>query len=84
MKKAIAGLILGLGLVIGIEHQIVTAFPLEKVNDRQEDYLGLDEQLWGNLNNSGDLRSLVNAVDQSLKYLATPKAAKDYRRYSGT
>ena len=84
MKKAIAGLVLGLGLALGIEHQIVTASPLEKVNEYQEDNFGLDEQLWGNLNNAGDLQSLIRAVDQSLKYLATPKAAKDYRRYSGT
>ncbi len=84
MKKAIAGLVLGLGLAIGLGHQIVTAWPLQKVNDRQEHHFGIDEQLWGNINNSGDLQSLVIAVDQSLKYLATPKAAKDYRRYLGT
>ena len=84
MKKAIAGLILGLGLAIGLEHQIVTALPLQKVNDCQKSNFGIDEQLWGNVNNSGDLQSLVTAVDRSLKYLATPKAAKDYRRYWGT
>ncbi len=84
MKKAIAGLVLGLGLAIGLEHQIVTALPLQKVNDCQKSNFGIDEQLWGNVNNSGDLQSLVTAVDRSLKYLATPKAAKDYRRYWGT
>ena len=84
MKKAIAGLVLGLGLAIGLEHQIVTALPLQKVNNCQKSNFGIDEQLWGNVNNSGDLQSLVTAVDRSLKYLATPKAAKDYRRYWGT
>ncbi|MGK7893981.1 MAG: murein transglycosylase A [Xenococcus sp. (in: cyanobacteria)] len=84
MKKAIAGLVLGLGLTIGIGQEIALSLPLQRVSDYQEHNLGIDEQLWGNLNNSGDLQSLVNAVDQSLKYLATPKAARDYRRYSGT
>ena len=84
MKKAIAGLVLGLGLTIGIGQEIVLSLPLQRVSDYQEHNFGIDEQLWGNLNNSGDLQALVNAVDQSLKYLATPKAAKDYRRLSGT
>ena len=57
---------------------------MQRVNKRQDLSFGVDEQLWGNVNNSGDLKSLVNAVDQSLKYLATPKAARDYRRYAGT
>jgi len=84
MKKEIASLVLGLGLAIGLKHQIVSALPLQKINDRQEHNFGIDEQLWGNFNSSGDLQSLVTAVDYSLQYLATPKAAKDYRRYSGT
>ena len=84
MKKAIASLILGLSLAIGLKHQIVSALPLQKINDRQEHNFGIDAQLWGNFNSSGDLQSLVTAVDYSLQYLATPKAAKDYRRYSGT
>lgn len=84
MKKAIAGLILGLGLTFGIGQEIVTALPLQRVSDDKGHNFGIDEQLWGNFNNSGDLKFLVNAVDQSLKYLATPKASKDYHRFSGT
>ena len=84
MKKAIVSLVLGLGLAIGLKHQMVLALPLQKINDHQEHNFGIDEQLWGNFNSSGDLQSLVTAVDYSLQYLATPKAAKDYRRYSGT
>ncbi|MEM9272657.1 MAG: MltA domain-containing protein [Cyanobacteria bacterium P01_F01_bin.143] len=84
MKKAIAGLILGLGLTIGISQEIALSLPLQRVSDLQETNFGIDEQLWGNVTNPGDRQSLVNAIDQSLKYLATPKAANDYRRLSGT
>ncbi|WP_040898679.1 MltA domain-containing protein [Xenococcus sp. PCC 7305] len=84
MFKAIAGLVLGWSLVIGLGPEVALSLPLQRVNATQEHNFGFDEQLWGNLSNPGDLQSLIDAVDQSLKYLATPKAAKDYRRYSGT
>ncbi len=43
---------------------------------------GMDEQIWGQGKRSGDRRALLAAIDHSLRYLQTARAAKDYRRYS--
>ncbi|MGI0486906.1 murein transglycosylase A [Pantanalinema rosaneae CENA516] len=40
--------------------------------------LGMDEQLWGQ---GGDRQALLRAIDDSLRYLQTPKAVQDYRKY---
>ncbi|MBL1173986.1 murein transglycosylase A [Pantanalinema sp. GBBB05] len=40
--------------------------------------LGADEQLWGQ---SGDRQALLSAIEASLRYLQTPKAVQDYRKY---
>jgi membrane-bound lytic murein transglycosylase A len=40
-----------------------------------------DDQIWGKLGQRGDRRALLAAVDHSLSYLQTPKAAEDYRKY---
>lgn len=43
--------------------------------------LGLDQQLWGWLNQSGDRQNLIQAIDNSLIYLNSARAVKDYQRY---
>jgi len=45
------------------------------------DYMGLDEQIWGENGKSGDQLALLRAVDQSLLYLQSKKAIADYRNY---
>lgn len=41
---------------------------------------GLDEQIWGGVGQRGDRKALLAAVDHSLRYLRTARAAADYRR----
>jgi len=59
--------------------------PLQPVNlDESQvnlDALGFDEQLWGSQNQPGDRRALLTSVDNSLRYLASAKAAEAYRKY---
>lgn len=43
--------------------------------------LGVDEQLWGQGASKGDRQALLSAIDDSLRYLQTPKAIQDYRKY---
>lgn len=43
--------------------------------------LGVDEQLWGELGQSGDKQALLAAIDQSLRYLQSSTAAAAYQRY---
>lgn len=43
--------------------------------------LGVDEQLWGELGQSGDKQALLAAMDQSLRYLQSSSAAAAYQRY---
>ena len=59
--------------------------PLQPVNlDESQvnlDTLGFDEQLWGSQGQPGDRRALLASVDNSLRYLASAKAAEAYRKY---
>jgi membrane-bound lytic murein transglycosylase A len=41
---------------------------------------GLDEQIWGGAGQRGDRQALLAAVDHSLRYLRTARAAADYRK----
>lgn len=43
--------------------------------------LGLDEQLWGSPGKPGDRQALLKSIDNSLRFLASPKAAEVYRKY---
>ncbi len=43
--------------------------------------LGLDQQLWSRGEKSGDWLTLLRSIDNSLRYLDTPKAAQDYANY---
>lgn len=63
----------------------VTDVPLRPVNlDTDQitlESLGLDEQLWGRPGQSGDWRAMLRSIDHSLRYLATPSAARSYQQY---
>src|ERR687885_698602 len=43
--------------------------------------LGFDEQLWGSPDQPGDRQALLKSIDNSLRFLASPKAAEAYRKY---
>ncbi|NMG18889.1 murein transglycosylase A [Brasilonema bromeliae] len=43
--------------------------------------LGWDEQIWGENGKAGDSKALLTAIDNSLYYLTTDKAAAVYRNY---
>jgi membrane-bound lytic murein transglycosylase A len=45
------------------------------------DALGLDEQLWGSPGQPGDRQALLKSIDNSLRFLTSPKAAEAYRKY---
>ncbi len=43
--------------------------------------LGLDDQLWGSAGQPGDRQALLKSLDNSLRFLASAKAAEAYRKY---
>jgi membrane-bound lytic murein transglycosylase A len=56
--------------------------PLQKLEPENSINLGLDEQLWDSFSQpGGDRTSLITAIDNSLKYLNTPKAREVYGNY---
>lgn len=56
--------------------------PLKSVSQEQlTPQLGLDEQIWNRGKQKGDYLALVKAIDYSLQYLQTPKAAQQYQNY---
>lgn len=88
MHKRLATLSLILGITLVNQASIAqttSTLPLNIVKDNavltNSNSLGLDEQLWGQLGNSGDRQALLSAIDQSLRYLQTPSAVAAYRRY---
>ena len=60
--------------------QRMTADRLDVVSG--SDILGLDGQIWGEAGQPGDKRSLLTAIDYSLAYLQSPKAAAAYQKYA--
>ncbi|NEO99652.1 MAG: murein transglycosylase A [Symploca sp. SIO2E9] len=86
MKKTITLLSLSLGIaLLSISSSAVAKVPLRLVNPDSTqinlDALGLDEQLWGHSGQPGDKQALLDSIDHSLRYLATPSAAKAYQEY---
>jgi len=89
MQKTLALLSLGLGVVFGNPNTpVLSKMPPSAVNvakgavpSRQQDFLGLDEQIWGNQNQPGDQQALLQSIDNSLRYLQTPEAAATYQTY---
>ncbi|MBW4576428.1 MAG: murein transglycosylase A [Aphanothece sp. CMT-3BRIN-NPC111] len=92
MQKTLALFSLSLGITLGNPGTpILASTEIPAVNQtkgtppqRQEDLLGLDEQLWGNLSNPGDRQALLASIDNSLRYLQTVKAAETYQKYPDT
>lgn len=76
--------IIGLGLLVGLGLPILAAeapAPLRPVPSAQlPSDLGLDNQLCQR--GRGKDRALIQAIDHSLRYLATPNANQRYRQYS--
>ncbi|NER29194.1 MAG: murein transglycosylase A [Symploca sp. SIO1C4] len=86
MKKTITWLSLSLAMaLLSINTSAVAKVPLQLVNPESTqinlDSLGLDEQLWEHSGQLGDKQALLDSIDNSLRYLATPSAAKAYQEY---
>lgn len=85
MQKTLFMLCLIVGLVLA-NQQALSAVPLVeqsqvKPPSSQEDLIGLDDQLFRKLDRPGDRKALVASINNSLRYLRTPKAQADYRQY---
>ncbi|HEY9850510.1 MAG TPA: murein transglycosylase A [Leptolyngbyaceae cyanobacterium] len=81
MIKALAGLTLSLGIALGTFSPALSTIPLEIVDLEQSEDLGLDGQIWGMNGEKGDRQALLSAIDNSLRYLRSPKAVAAYRQY---
>jgi membrane-bound lytic murein transglycosylase A len=85
MQKALFMLPLIVGIALA-NPQIFSALPLveqTQVNppSSQEDLIGLDDQLFRKLDRPGDRNALVASINNSLRYLRTPKAQAAYQDY---
>ncbi len=82
MRKTIALLSLGLGLTLSIPSLLLAGnIPLRQVEQHKQEFLGLDEQLWGSPGKPGDRQALLKAINYSLRYLNTSSALEAYRNY---
>ncbi|GAC1465599.1 MAG: MltA domain-containing protein [Chamaesiphon sp.] len=89
MRKIIALLFLNLGVLLFIPSIPALAGMTPPLIDRAklntsccfEDSLGLDDQLWRNLNYPGDRQALLASINNSLIYLQTEKAQAVYQQY---
>ncbi|MBE9125126.1 MULTISPECIES: murein transglycosylase A [unclassified Coleofasciculus] len=86
MKKLITCLSLSLGMaLLTAGSSVLASVPLQPVDPDTEqvtlDSLGLDEQLWGRPDQPGDRQALLTSIENSLRYLSTPSAAKAYQQY---
>ncbi|EGJ31928.1 MULTISPECIES: murein transglycosylase A [Moorena] len=88
MRKTLTRISLTIGIaILPISGAAVASVPLQAVQletvQFNQDPLGLDEQLWKRPGGkSGDWRAMLRAIDNSLRYLKTPSAAKAYQNYS--
>jgi membrane-bound lytic murein transglycosylase A len=83
-KNRIVILVLGLGLIFPASSWLLAAEKTTGAIVEQTSVarsLGLDEQLWGNETKAGDWRAMLKAIDNSLRYLDSPKAIKAYQNY---
>lgn len=83
--KSISLLLLGLGIFFSTPELITfstSIVPLQQVKPNPGESLGKDEQLWGIAGKPGDRQALIKAIDHSLRYLNTAKAAQVYRNYA--
>jgi len=91
MRKTIALITLSLGVTLLTPVPSIARVPLQRLNPQhknitccQSESLGLDAQIWGENGQPGDWRAMLASIDNSLRYLKSPAAAKAYRRYSGS
>lgn len=90
MRKLIALMTLSVGVTVlpPVLSSVARPSPVQfMVAQKQEttccesDVLGLDEQIWGQNGTPGDWKTVLRAVDNSLRYIQSPAAAKAYRKY---
>lgn len=81
MIKTLASLALSLGIAIGSFSPVLSVATLEVVSPDQQERLGMDDRIWGNLGEKGDREALLTAINYSLRYLRSAKALEAYRRY---
>jgi membrane-bound lytic murein transglycosylase A len=55
---------------------------LSPVKTPLPNYMGMDEQIWGKSQQAGDQIALLKSIDNSLRYLSSPQAITDYRKYT--
>ncbi len=81
MKRTITLLSLSLGLTC-LTPSLPSQAQLAPINLQESgEELGVDEQLWSRFGQPGDKYALVRSIDNSLRYLNTPSAAKAYEDY---
>ncbi|WP_448562305.1 murein transglycosylase A [Trichothermofontia sp.] len=89
-KRAIATMLIGLTVFMAGTHRGAAEPPLRTMPlsaiaaDPAEAPLGQDDRLWGQSGQPGDRATLLRAIDYSLRYLASDRAAKDYQRIDRT
>lgn len=86
MINTLGSFALSLGIVLAqIPTQITPipnrSLPLQPITEAEEQLLGLDDRIWGSPGQRGDKRALLQSIDNSLKYLGTPRAAAAYAKY---
>lgn len=91
MRKTIALFTLSLSVAILTPASSIAGVPLRLVKEQkqatnccQSDFLGLDDQIWGQIGQPGDQQALLASLDHSLEYLRSPQSAAAYRRYGGS
>lgn len=91
MRRTIALITLSLGVTILTPITSIARVPLQRLNPQhknitccQSQDLGLDEQIWGENGQPGDWRAMLASIDNSLRYLKSPAAARAYRRHSAS
>ncbi|MEP0870148.1 murein transglycosylase A [Trichocoleus desertorum AS-A10] len=84
-QRWLAAVALSFGVTLTATHQPIFAVqPLQPVTSSVSlpTSLGLDDKIWPQAGQPGDRAALLAAIDHSLAYLQTPKAAADYQKHS--
>ncbi|MBD2123855.1 murein transglycosylase A [Trichocoleus sp. FACHB-262] len=83
-QRWLAAVALSFGVTLTATHQPIFAVqPLQPVTSSVSlpTSLGLDDKIWPQAGQPGDRAALLAAIDHSLTYLQTPKAAADYQKH---
>ncbi len=62
-------------------NSVLKVINVNSTNDKQNELLGLDDQLWGSLQKPGDKQDLLKSIDNSLRYIDTSAAINVYKNY---